>query len=81
MTPIFYTLTNNKHLMIIPDTLAHLDGNAIINYAYSITLTKKTEVHTLGVKIEAADLAVHVEEKEAENDVDSLPKQHNFDRK
>jgi hypothetical protein len=41
MTPIFYTLTNDKHLMIIPDTLAHLDGHEIITYTYSIYVDKK----------------------------------------
>lgn len=34
-----------------------------------------------GVKIEPADFAVHIEEKESEKEVAVLPKQHNFDQK
>ena len=36
MGPIFLTLESEKHLMIIPDTQAHLNGHAIITYTYSI---------------------------------------------
>jgi hypothetical protein len=36
MSPIFFTLYNDKHLMIIPDTLAHLNGHEIITFTYSI---------------------------------------------
>ncbi|WP_454803391.1 hypothetical protein [Mucilaginibacter phyllosphaerae] len=36
MSPIFFTLQNDKHLMIIPDTQAHLNGHAIITFTYSI---------------------------------------------
>jgi hypothetical protein len=36
MSPLFITLENNKHLMIIPDTQAHLDGHEVITYMYSI---------------------------------------------
>lgn len=36
MEPIYFTLYNGKHLLIIPDTQAHLNGHAIITYTYSI---------------------------------------------
>jgi hypothetical protein len=36
MSPIFFTLQNDKHLMIIPDTQAHLNGHEIITFTYSI---------------------------------------------
>jgi hypothetical protein len=36
MTPLFFTLGNRLHLMIIPDTEAHLDGHTIITHTYSI---------------------------------------------
>jgi hypothetical protein len=36
MSPIFFTLHNDKHLMIIPDTRAHLNGHEIITFTYSI---------------------------------------------
>lgn len=40
MTPLFFTLENNLRLMIIPDTLAHVDGHPILSYTYSIFLDK-----------------------------------------
>jgi hypothetical protein len=36
MAPLFFTLGNRMHLMIIPDTEAHLDGHSIITHTYSI---------------------------------------------
>jgi hypothetical protein len=36
MSPIFFTLHNDKHLMIIPDTQAHLNGHEVITFTYSI---------------------------------------------
>ena len=38
MKPIFLTVDNGLNLMIIPDTQAHLNGNAVITYTYSIFL-------------------------------------------
>ena len=40
MTPIYYYV-NNKSLMIIPDTQAHLVGHEIITFNYSIYSDKK----------------------------------------
>jgi hypothetical protein len=36
MTPITLTLQNGKKLMVIPDTVAHLNGHAILTLTYSI---------------------------------------------
>jgi len=36
MTPINLTLQNRKKLIVIPDTIAHLDGHAILTFTYSI---------------------------------------------
>ncbi|WP_374951323.1 hypothetical protein [Mucilaginibacter sp.] len=41
MSPIFFTLHDDKHLMIIPDTQAHLNGHAIITFTYSIYIDKQ----------------------------------------
>ena len=38
MTPLFFTLGNRKSLMIIPDTLAHLNGHTILTHTYNIYL-------------------------------------------
>jgi hypothetical protein len=38
MAPLFFTLGNRLHLMIIPDTQAHLDGQILLTYTYSIFL-------------------------------------------
>ena len=36
MKPLYFTLSNNKKLMVIPDTQAHLDGHTILTYTYSV---------------------------------------------
>ena len=36
MTPISLTLGNRKRLLVIPDTVAHLDGHAILTFTYSL---------------------------------------------
>ena len=36
MLPLFFSLSNNVPLMIIPDTQAHLDGHTVLTYTYSI---------------------------------------------
>ncbi len=36
MTPITVTLGNRKKLLVIPDTIAHLNGHAILTLTYSI---------------------------------------------
>lgn len=36
MKPIYFELSNELHLMIIPDTQAHLDGHLVITYNYNI---------------------------------------------
>ncbi|QJD97100.1 hypothetical protein HH214_15100 [Mucilaginibacter robiniae] len=36
MSAIFFTVENNLSLMVIPDTIAHLDGHAVITYTYSV---------------------------------------------
>jgi len=38
MKPLFFTLGNRKKIMIIPDTMAHMDGHPILTYTYSIFL-------------------------------------------
>jgi hypothetical protein len=41
MSPILFTLNNDKHLLIIPDTQAHLNGHAVITSTYSIYVDKQ----------------------------------------
>jgi hypothetical protein len=36
MSPLFFSLGNRKCLMVIPDTLAHLNGHTILTYTYNI---------------------------------------------
>lgn len=36
MHPLYFTIGNHKKLLIIPDTIAHLDGHAILTFTYSI---------------------------------------------
>jgi hypothetical protein len=36
MRPIFFTLTNDFHIMAIPDTDAHFNGHPVISYTYSL---------------------------------------------
>ncbi|HEY9194940.1 MAG TPA: hypothetical protein VIM77_01700 [Mucilaginibacter sp.] len=36
MKPLFFTLTTKRHIMIIPDTHAHVDGHPVISYTYSL---------------------------------------------
>lgn len=36
MKPLYFTLHSNLKLMILPDTMAHLDGHAVITHTYSI---------------------------------------------
>ena len=38
MAPLFFTLGNRLPLMIIPDTQAHLNGQTMLTYTYSIFL-------------------------------------------
>jgi len=38
MAPLFFTLGNRLPLMIIPDTQAHLNGQSMLIYTYSIFL-------------------------------------------
>jgi hypothetical protein len=38
MAPLYFTLSNQLKLMVIPDTQAHLDGHTIITHTYSIFL-------------------------------------------
>jgi hypothetical protein len=42
MSPIYFTLNPELSLMIIPDTLAHLDGHAINTHTYSIFLDTRS---------------------------------------
>ncbi|RCH55302.1 hypothetical protein DJ568_08960 [Mucilaginibacter hurinus] len=57
MQPIFITLLNGRQLMIIPDTLAHLNGHAILTYTYSIFLhDHHDEVHAAITKENALHL-------------------------
>ena len=41
MSPILFNLNNDKPLLIIPDTQAHLDGHEIITHTYSIYVDKQ----------------------------------------
>ncbi|MEO3402880.1 hypothetical protein AAFN85_03195 [Mucilaginibacter sp. CAU 1740] len=36
MKPLFFTLHTERSVMILPDTLAHLDGHIIITETYSV---------------------------------------------
>ena len=36
MEPLFFSLSSHLPLMVIPDTMAHLDGHTIITRTYSI---------------------------------------------
>lgn len=36
MKTLYFTLENDLKIMVIPDTLAHLDGHIIITHTYSI---------------------------------------------
>ena len=36
MKTLYFTLENNLKVMVIPDTLAHLDGHTIITHTYSV---------------------------------------------
>lgn len=36
MKPLFFTLHTDRPVMILPDTLAHLDGHIVITETYSI---------------------------------------------
>src|SRR6185437_13555665 len=56
MKPLFFTLGNRKKIMVIPDTMAHIDGHPILTYTYSLFLdnglnsplqarTKETVLH------------------------------------
>lgn len=38
MVPIKISLGNRKKLLVLPDTIAHLDGHAILTFTYSIFL-------------------------------------------
>ncbi|MDB5144633.1 MAG: hypothetical protein JWQ66_3346 [Mucilaginibacter sp.] len=36
MKPLFFTLTSNLHLKVIPDTQVHLNGHLVISYNYNV---------------------------------------------
>ncbi|MDN3551635.1 hypothetical protein [Mucilaginibacter aquaedulcis] len=36
MEPLRFTLGNRKKLLVIPDTIAHLNGHAVLTFTYSI---------------------------------------------
>lgn len=42
MKPIYFKISPALDLMIIPDTLAHLDGHAVITHTYSIFKNTET---------------------------------------
>lgn len=43
MKPIFYTLSSNRPIMIIPDSQVHHNGHEVITYSYSIFIDKQNE--------------------------------------
>jgi hypothetical protein len=43
MKPIFFTLASNRHVMVIPDTEAHMNGHPLITYTYSLFIDQDKE--------------------------------------
>jgi hypothetical protein len=43
MKPIFFTVGENLQVMIIPDTVAHLDGHEVITRTYNVYRNKGLE--------------------------------------
>ncbi|WP_143822013.1 hypothetical protein [Mucilaginibacter pedocola] len=53
MAPLFLTLSGDKHLIIIPDTQAHLNGHEVITYTYSIYADRQDGSPYPGMRMES----------------------------